>query len=88
MPWQYSPMSEDTDESRYIETMSINGSSQPESLPTSPISPCRFQMQLNAFAPGSSLAPSSSHGGNFSVGTFPQPRLRGSDSEGRLPSSK
>ncbi|CAM8973356.1 unnamed protein product [Rhodiola kirilowii] len=60
--WQYSPMSEDSDESRYSETMSINGSSQPESVPTSPVSPC-------------------------SAGPCPQPRQRGSDSDGRFPSS-
>ncbi|CAM8980761.1 unnamed protein product [Rhodiola kirilowii] len=84
--WQYSPMSEDSDESRYSETMSINGSSQPESVPTSPVSPCRYQKQLNAFAPGSTLSPSS-HGGCFSAGPCPQPRQRGSDSDGRFPSS-
>uniref|UniRef100_A0A7N0SVF2 Uncharacterized protein n=1 Tax=Kalanchoe fedtschenkoi TaxID=63787 RepID=A0A7N0SVF2_KALFE len=73
MPWQYSPMSEDSDESRYCE-----GVTQPESLPTSPVSPCRYQKQFNAFAPGASFS---------AAAPCSQSRQRGSDSDGRFPSS-
>lgn len=54
-------MSEDSDESRYCEATTNSCPSQPESRPTSPVSPYRS--------------------------TVSQPRQRGSDSEGRFPSS-
>ncbi|ESR57696.1 hypothetical protein KPL70_009729 [Citrus sinensis] len=61
MSMQYSPMSEDSDDSRFGEPPGNSCSSQSDSLPTSPVSP-------------------------HSV-TSSQPRQRGSDSEGRFPSS-
>lgn len=75
---QYSPMSEDLDDSRYCETQLNSCSSQPDSVPTSPVSPCRNQRTPNGF---SSIAMTS-----FSI-TSSQPRQRGNDSEGRFPSS-
>nr|POE96763.1 hypothetical protein CFP56_27429 [Quercus suber] len=58
MSFQYSPMLEDWDDSRFCENPINTCSSQPDSIPTSPVSP-------------------------YST----QPRQRGSDSEGRFPSS-
>ncbi|XP_054808582.1 uncharacterized protein LOC129310690 [Prosopis cineraria] len=82
MSSQYSPMSEDSDESRYCETTTNSCSSQPESRPTSPVSPYRYQRPLSAFSSAPSSSSNASHGS-----TVPQPRQRGSDSEGRFPSS-
>ncbi|KAH9730681.1 hypothetical protein KPL70_009729 [Citrus sinensis] len=62
MSMQYSPMSEDSDDSRFGEPPGNSCSSQSDSLPTSPVSP-------------------------HSSVTSSQPRQRGSDSEGRFPSS-
>ncbi|EPS66940.1 hypothetical protein M569_07837, partial [Genlisea aurea] len=74
---QYSPMSEDSDESRCYDCCS---SSQPESAPTSPVSsspsPYRYQKPF-----------SGGGGGGSSTSTPPQSRQRGSDGEGRFPSS-
>lgn len=82
MSLQYSPMSEDSDESRYCETTTNSCSSQPESLPTSPVSPYRYQRPLSAFSSAPSTSSTASYGSTVS-----QPRQRGSDSEGRFPSS-
>ncbi|KAF7818158.1 uncharacterized protein G2W53_023613 [Senna tora] len=82
MSLQYSPMSEDSDESRYCETTTNSCTSQPESFPTSPVSPNRYQRPLSAF----SSAPSTSSSASLGY-TVSQPRQRGSDSEGRFPSS-
>ncbi|KAF5936634.1 hypothetical protein HYC85_024140 [Camellia sinensis] len=82
MSLQYSPMSEDSDDSRYCETPIHTCSSQPDSLPTSPVSPYRYQRPLSGFysAPPTSSNPSPTI-------TSSQTRQRGSDSEGRFPSS-
>ncbi|XP_042041386.1 uncharacterized protein LOC121786836 isoform X1 [Salvia splendens] len=80
---QYSPMSEDSDDSRYYES-SNTCSSQPESAPTSPVSPYRCQ---KPFVPGPSTTSYPSHGSIVSSSASPQSRQRGSDTEGRFPSS-
>lgn len=80
---QYSPMSEDSDDSRFCEGPVSTCSSHPDSVPTSPVSPYRNQRSLSVFSsPNISSHPSSS-----STITPSQPRQRGSDSEGRFPSS-
>ncbi|KAG8370616.1 hypothetical protein BUALT_Bualt13G0001900 [Buddleja alternifolia] len=76
---QYSPMSEDSDDSRYYESSTNTCSSQPESVPTSPVSPYRCQKPLSGFA---TSPPSTSYPSSPS-----QHRQRGSDTEGRFPSS-
>ncbi|GAB2221802.1 hypothetical protein Droror1_Dr00012990 [Drosera rotundifolia] len=80
----YSPMSEDLDDTRYYEP---GMTSQPESLSTSPVSPHRYK-SLGSFSssPPRTSQPSSS---TSTVLPFPssQPRQRGSDTEGRFPSS-
>lgn len=78
---QYSPMSEDSDDSRYCDTPTNNCSS--DSLPTSPVSPYRYQRLPSVF---SSTPPTTSYPPHGSAGCS-QPRQRGSDSEGRFPSS-
>lgn len=77
-------MSEDSDDSRYYENTC---SSQPESAPTSPVSPYRCQKHLNAFVSGHPTTSYPSHGSVVSSTQSPQPRQRGSDTEGRFPSS-
>ncbi|KAG8389546.1 hypothetical protein BUALT_Bualt02G0240500 [Buddleja alternifolia] len=72
---QYSPMSEDSDDSRYYENSTNTSSPQLESFPTSPVSPYRCQK------------PFTSHGSIVSSMASSQPRQRGSDNEGRFPSS-
>lgn len=86
---QYSPMSEDFHDTSYCETPThASCSSQPDSRPTSPVSPYRYK-SLSAFChnsnPPNTLQPSSS----CSVLSPSQPRhnQRGSDAEGRFPSS-
>ncbi|RZB85185.1 hypothetical protein D0Y65_025700 [Glycine soja] len=81
---QYSPMSEDSDDLRFCETPVHSCSSQLDSLPSSPVSPHRYQRPQNA---SSSAPSSSSNASHVSTVTCPQPRQRGSDSEGRFPSS-
>lgn len=78
-PLQYSPMSEDSDDSRYYETLSNACSSKPESLPTSPVSPYRCQRPYSGFASG---PPTTSYPSMTS-----QYRQQGSDTEARFPSS-
>lgn len=84
MSLQYSPMSEDSDDLRFCETPVHSCSSQLDSLPSSPVSPHRYQRPQNA---SSSAPSSSSNASHVSTVTCPQPRQRGSDSEGRFPSS-
>ncbi|XP_010259371.1 PREDICTED: uncharacterized protein LOC104598831 [Nelumbo nucifera] len=83
---QYSPMSEDSEESRYCDTPLSAYMSQPDSLPTSPVSPHRYQRSLGAFTPAT---PTTSYSLGCALSTIAcsQPRNRGSDSEGRFPSS-
>lgn len=78
---QYSPMSEDSEDARYSETP-LNISMAPsDNIPTSPSSsPHRHQKPFNGTT--STTYPSLSC--NL---TASQPRQRGSDSEGRFPSS-
>ncbi|XP_042023620.1 uncharacterized protein LOC121770611 [Salvia splendens] len=80
---QYSPMSEDSDDSRYYES-SNTCSSQPESAPTSPVSPYRCQ---KPFVPRPATTSYPSHESIVSSSASPQSRQRGSDTEGRFPSS-
>ncbi|XP_044480978.1 uncharacterized protein LOC123207533 [Mangifera indica] len=84
LPMQYSPMSEDSDDSRFCEAHIHNCLSQSDSLPTRPISPHRYQRPLSGFSSAPSTSSYPSH--NCSV-SGSQPRQRGSDSEGRFPSS-
>ncbi|CAH2072034.1 unnamed protein product [Thlaspi arvense] len=82
LPLQYSPMSEDSDEARFCEdptATSTTSSSQPESRPTSPVSPYRYQRPLTSTNPSSTMMSTSA--------ASPQSRPRGSDTEGRFPSS-
>lgn len=86
---QYSPMSEDSsDDSRFCETN--NCSSQPESLTTSPVSsPHRYQRPLSSFSYTPSTSSFPSYGSNINTSTCSQSlsRQRGSETEGRFPSS-
>ncbi|XP_059659384.1 uncharacterized protein LOC132306146 [Cornus florida] len=84
---QYSPMSEDSDDSRYSETPTNTCLSQPDSLPSSPVSPYRYQRPLSGFYSAPSTASYPSHCSSLPAVTSSQPRQRGSDSEGRFPSS-
>ncbi|XP_077219315.1 uncharacterized protein LOC143853438 [Tasmannia lanceolata] len=85
---QYSPMSEDSDDSRYCDTPLISSPSQSDTLGnlTNLGSPHRYQKPLVGF---SSTVPSNSHsslGCCLTTVACCQPR-RGPDSEGRFPSS-
>ncbi|XP_057423172.1 uncharacterized protein LOC130717080 [Lotus japonicus] len=84
MSLQYSPMSEDSDDSRFCETPLQSCSPQPDSIPSSPVSPYRHQRPPNAFSSAPSTSSSAIHGCTVSTS---QPRQRSSDSEGRFPSS-
>ncbi|XVE73401.1 hypothetical protein DITRI_Ditri11bG0115200 [Diplodiscus trichospermus] len=84
--WQYSPMSEDLDDSRFCEIPMNTCLSHSDSLPTSPVSPYRYQRPLNGFCSAPSTSSYPLHG-NVSAVTCSQPRQRGSDTEGRIPSS-
>ncbi|KAI4301479.1 hypothetical protein L6164_034755 [Bauhinia variegata] len=87
MSLQYSPMSEDSDDSRFCETTINSCSSQPESHPSSPVSPYRYQRSLSVFSSAPSTSSNALHGSTVSTVTCTQSRQRGSDSEGRFPSS-
>nr|ABK94407.1 unknown [Populus trichocarpa] len=87
MSLQYSPMSEDFDDSRFCETPTNACSPQSESLPSSPVSPCRYQRPLGGFSSAPYSSSFLSHGCSVTSATYSQPRQRGSDSEGRFPSS-
>lgn len=81
---QYSPMSEDLDDARYYEAPMSACSSQSESHPTSPVSPYRYK-PVGVFC---SSPPSTSQPSSGCTASGPsQPRQRGSDTEGRFPSS-
>ncbi|KAI4374360.1 hypothetical protein MLD38_012365 [Melastoma candidum] len=85
---QYSPMSEDSDDSRFCEPPFSGCSSQSESLPTSPVSPYRCQKpSFSSLSAPASNGPTSPSPSNFMASSSSQPRQRGSDSEGRFPSS-
>ncbi|XP_022770850.1 uncharacterized protein LOC111314089 isoform X1 [Durio zibethinus] len=86
MSWQYSPMSEDSDDLRFCETPMNTCLSHSDSLPTSPVSPYRYQRPLNGFCSTPSSSSYPLHG-NVSAVACSQPRQRGSDTEGRFPSS-
>ncbi|KAM3358098.1 hypothetical protein CQW23_02659 [Capsicum baccatum] len=87
MSFQYSPMSEDSDDSRCYEPLTNTSSPQPESRPTSPVSPYRYHRPVNGFSSGPPSTSCPSHSCYLPPATSPQPRQRGSDSEGRFPSS-
>ncbi|XP_021768785.1 uncharacterized protein LOC110733073 [Chenopodium quinoa] len=82
---QYSPMSEDLDDARYYETPMSACSSQSESRPTSPVSPYRYK-PVGAFCSSPPTTSQPSNGCSTFSGSS-QPRQRGSDTEGRFPSS-
>ncbi|KAM7501173.1 hypothetical protein LguiB_000077 [Lonicera macranthoides] len=87
MNLQYSPMSEDSDDCRYYESPTYTCSSQPDSRPTSPVSPYRYQRFPSVFSSSSPTTSFPFHGCSTPAATSSQPRQRGSDSEGRFPSS-
>ncbi|XP_058755988.1 uncharacterized protein LOC131629210 [Vicia villosa] len=84
---QYSPMSEDSDDSRFCETAAHSCLTHLDSRPSSPVSPCRYQRQQNSFSSAPSTSLNASHGFPVSAVTCSQPRQRSSDSDGRFPSS-
>ena len=87
--WQYSPMSEDSDDSRFCDAQ-INTSSsqvQPDSAPSSPVSPYRYQKPLSGLYSAPSTSSHPPYGCALATITCSQPRQRSSDSEGRFPSS-
>lgn len=85
MSSQYSPMSEDSDDCRFCETSTNLFTSQSDSsVPTSPVSPYRYQRPFSGTTP--STATNTSLGCSTSTAPSLQPH-RGSDSEGRFPSS-
>ncbi|KAJ4955747.1 hypothetical protein NE237_012530 [Protea cynaroides] len=84
---QYSPMSEDSEESRYYETHLITSTLQPDSITSSPVSPHRYQRPLSGFSSATPTNSYSSPSCSVAAGACSQPRQRGSDSEGRFPSS-
>ncbi|GFQ02453.1 hypothetical protein PHJA_002389200 [Phtheirospermum japonicum] len=84
---QYSPMSEDSDDSRYYESSINTCPSQPESAPTSPVSPHRGQKPLSTYIATSPVTSYHCNNNNNSSAMSQQPRQRGSDTEGRFPSS-
>ncbi|PPD83591.1 hypothetical protein GOBAR_DD19457 [Gossypium barbadense] len=87
MSWQYSSMSEDSDDSRFCETpMMSTCLSHSDSRPTSPVSPYRYQRPANGVTSAPSTSSYPLHGNVSTIGCS-QPRQRGSDSEGRIPSS-
>ncbi|XWS31797.1 hypothetical protein CRYUN_Cryun23aG0107000 [Craigia yunnanensis] len=86
MSWQYSLLSEDSEDPRFCETPTNTCLSHSESMPTSPVSPYRYQRPLNGFCSAPSISSYPSHG-NVSAVTCLQPHQKGSDTEGRFPSS-
>ncbi|KAL5983603.1 hypothetical protein ACLOJK_017691 [Asimina triloba] len=87
---QYSPMSEDSDDSRYCDSTLGTSMAQPDSpgTPFSPVSPHRNQKLLagHSSPPPSYSYPSLSYAPSSTTSST-QHRQRGSDSEGRFPSS-
>lgn len=86
MSLQYSPMSEDLDDARYCETPMSACSSQSDSRPTSPVSPYRYK-PISAFCSSPPSTSQASNGCSVLPPPPSQPRQRGSDTEGRFPSS-
>ncbi|CAO2826613.1 unnamed protein product [Amaranthus hypochondriacus] len=82
MSSQYSPMSEDLDDAHFYEMPMSACLSQSDSRPTSPVSPYRYK-PVGAFcsSPASTSQPSKALSGPC------QSRQKGSDNEGRFPSS-
>ncbi|XP_004300472.1 PREDICTED: uncharacterized protein LOC101305268 [Fragaria vesca subsp. vesca] len=87
MPLEYSPMSEDSDDSRFCENPINTFSSQPDSTPSSPVSPYRYQRPLTGFPSTCTTSSHPSHSCALTNFNCSQSRQRGSDSEGRFPSS-
>ena len=87
MSLQYSPMSEDSDDSRFCDTAVHIFTSHLDSRPSSPVSPCRYQRPQNSFSSVPSTSLNGSNGFPVSAVTCSQPRQRNSDSDGRFPSS-
>lgn len=87
MSLQYSPMSEDLDDARYYETPMSACSSQSESRPTSPVSPYRYKPGGAFCSSPPSTSQPYSNGCTVLPASSSQPRQRGSDNEGRFPSS-
>ncbi|KAL4572163.1 hypothetical protein LXL04_018932 [Taraxacum kok-saghyz] len=88
LPLQYSPMSEDLDECRYCESNTCSPSpSQTDSQPTSPVSPYRFQKLPSTFSPGPNTTTTTTYYPGAPPASATQARQRGSESEGRFPSS-
>ncbi|KAF8006651.1 hypothetical protein BT93_K0837 [Corymbia citriodora subsp. variegata] len=87
MSSQYSPMSEDSDDSRFCEIPINACSSQSDSVPTSPVSPYRCQRPFGGPSTAAPATSSPSYSHNLVAPTSSQTRQRGSDSEGRFPSS-
>ncbi|KAF3550089.1 hypothetical protein DY000_02003316 [Brassica cretica] len=89
LPLQYSPMSEDSDEARFCEDpiTSTSSSQQPESRPTSPVSPYRYHRPLMSTTSHHSSNSHTLPASMSTTSTTPQSRQRGSDTEGRFPSS-
>ncbi|XP_047311834.1 uncharacterized protein LOC124915203 [Impatiens glandulifera] len=83
----YSPMSEDSEETRYCETNGNTGLPQTESVPSCPVSPYRCQRMSSVLSSMAPSASNSSHGCSLPTIVSSQPRQRGSDSETRFPSS-
>ncbi|CAD5166181.1 unnamed protein product [Musa acuminata subsp. malaccensis] len=83
---QYSPMSEDSDDCRYCETPLHTTISQSDAMssPTSPVSPHRHQNPFSTFATATQYPLNTC---NVAAVMCSHPRQRGSDSEGRFPSS-
>ncbi|KAF5745905.1 hypothetical protein HS088_TW06G00070 [Tripterygium wilfordii] len=86
-PLQYSPMSEDSDDSRFCDTPINTCSSQPDSLSSSPVSPYRYQRPLSGFPPTPSTSSYPSYSSTVPSVTGSQSRHRSSDTDGRFPSS-
>ncbi|XP_058082636.1 uncharacterized protein LOC131230717 [Magnolia sinica] len=86
---QYSPMSEDSDDSRYCDNPLNTSMAQPDSLSTfiGPVSPHRHQRLLAGYSSPPPTHSYPSFGCTPTSTACSQPRQRGSDSEGRFPSS-
>ncbi|XP_018508405.2 uncharacterized protein LOC103829095 [Brassica rapa] len=82
-------MSEDSDEVyRFCEDpITRTSSSQPDSRPTSPVSPYRYQRPLTSTTSHHSSNSHTLPASMSTTSTTPQSRQRGSDTEGRFPSS-
>ncbi|PON61676.1 pollen-specific LRR extensin-like protein [Parasponia andersonii] len=89
---QYSPMSEDSYDSRFCDApistpINTTSSFQPDSSPSSPVSPYRYQKPPSVLYSAPSTSSQPPYGCTLATITCSQPRQRSSDSEGRFPSS-